>query len=291
MRSSSGGRSVGWAAAARDDLAVGVQHLDADLEQVRVEVLDLLLGDLGLLQDPDDLVVGEEALLPPVGDERAHLLHVRQGDLHSAAAGRVRHRAHSLPRRAGVERMGLYGDGNRPRGASVIMDGRAHPAPRRSESPMSTTRRSLPDDLQQSLPAAPISLSRAGVTRSAKAIRIRHDGSRAALPGRRGLLLRPQPRPEGRAHVALRGGGQRGDRRRRDRRGADRRGAGGADRDQARGQPARPAQRGDDPRQLPGREADARSPASPPRRCTGSSGSPRPTPAPAGGSSGSPPRG
>jgi GTP cyclohydrolase I/GTP cyclohydrolase-4 len=43
---------------------------------------------------------------------------------------------------------------------------------------MSSTRRTLPaEDLQQSAPAAPISLSRAGVTRSAKAIRIRHDGA------------------------------------------------------------------------------------------------------------------
>jgi len=41
---------------------------------------------------------------------------------------------------------------------------------------MSTTRRPLPDDLQQSPPAASISLSRAGVTRSAKSIRIRHNG-------------------------------------------------------------------------------------------------------------------
>ena len=41
---------------------------------------------------------------------------------------------------------------------------------------MSTMRRTLTDDLQQSAPAAPISLSRAGVTRSAKAIRIRHNG-------------------------------------------------------------------------------------------------------------------
>jgi GTP cyclohydrolase I/GTP cyclohydrolase-4 len=41
---------------------------------------------------------------------------------------------------------------------------------------MSTIRRTLPEDLQQSAPAAAISLSRAGVTRSAKAIRIRHDG-------------------------------------------------------------------------------------------------------------------
>jgi GTP cyclohydrolase I/GTP cyclohydrolase-4 len=43
---------------------------------------------------------------------------------------------------------------------------------------MSSTRRTLPDvDLQESAPAAPISLSRAGVTRSAKSIRIRHDGA------------------------------------------------------------------------------------------------------------------
>jgi GTP cyclohydrolase-4 len=41
---------------------------------------------------------------------------------------------------------------------------------------MRTMRRTLPEDLQQSAPAAPISLSRAGVTRSAKAIRIRHNG-------------------------------------------------------------------------------------------------------------------
>ena len=42
---------------------------------------------------------------------------------------------------------------------------------------MSTTRRRLPEDLQESLPTAPISLTRVGVTRSAKAIRIRHDGA------------------------------------------------------------------------------------------------------------------
>jgi GTP cyclohydrolase-4 len=42
---------------------------------------------------------------------------------------------------------------------------------------MSTTRQSVAEDLQETRPAAPISLSRAGVTRSAKAIRIRHNGS------------------------------------------------------------------------------------------------------------------
>jgi GTP cyclohydrolase IV len=41
---------------------------------------------------------------------------------------------------------------------------------------MSATRRTLPEDLQESPPAAAISLSRAGVTRSAKSIRIRHNG-------------------------------------------------------------------------------------------------------------------
>jgi len=42
---------------------------------------------------------------------------------------------------------------------------------------MSTMRRSVAEDLQQTRPAAPISLSRAGVSRSAKAIRIRHEGA------------------------------------------------------------------------------------------------------------------
>jgi GTP cyclohydrolase IV len=41
---------------------------------------------------------------------------------------------------------------------------------------MSTTRRTPSEDLQQSPPSAAISLSRAGVTRSAKSIRIRHNG-------------------------------------------------------------------------------------------------------------------
>jgi GTP cyclohydrolase I/GTP cyclohydrolase-4 len=42
---------------------------------------------------------------------------------------------------------------------------------------MSTTRRTHAEDLQETRPTAAISLSRAGVTRSAKAIRIRHDGA------------------------------------------------------------------------------------------------------------------
>ena len=41
---------------------------------------------------------------------------------------------------------------------------------------MSTTRRSLGEDLQETRPGAAISLTRAGVTRSAKSIRIRHNG-------------------------------------------------------------------------------------------------------------------
>lgn len=42
---------------------------------------------------------------------------------------------------------------------------------------MSTTPRVLPEDLQETRPPAPISLTSAGVARSAKAIRIRHNGS------------------------------------------------------------------------------------------------------------------
>ena len=42
---------------------------------------------------------------------------------------------------------------------------------------MSTTRRGIAEDLQETRPTALISLSRAGVTRSAKAIRISHNGT------------------------------------------------------------------------------------------------------------------
>ena len=55
----------------------------------------------------------------------------------------------------------------------IPCDAHAQPTKR---VPMSTIRRSLPADLQESRPASAISLSRAGVTRSAKAIRIRHNG-------------------------------------------------------------------------------------------------------------------
>jgi GTP cyclohydrolase-4 len=65
---------------------------------------------------------------------------------------------------------------------------------------MSTIRRSLAEDVQETLPSAPISLTKAGVTRSAKAIRIRHNGDERLFqaevacfcdlgPGRKGVHM------------------------------------------------------------------------------------------------------
>ena len=260
MRSSSGRPLGGLGGAAGDDLAVGVQHLDADLEQVRVEVLDLLLGDLRLLEHPDDLVVGEEALLPPVDDERR--ISSTSGRAISTALrpdGCVVARTPSSSGGwAGASRCDYTGARARARRRGVRHHRRrAHIETDEASSPMSTTRRTLPDDLQQ---------SRAGgsdqpLPGRRHPVREGHphppQRRRAALPRGGGVLLRPEPRAEGRAHVALRGGGQRGHRRRRHRRGADHRGARRADRDQAGRQPAGAAQRGDDPGQLPGREAHA----------------------------------
>ena len=58
-----------------------LDQLDRVVDQVGVEVLDLLLGELDLLEPGDDLVVGEEALLLAVLDELVELFDVGQGDV------------------------------------------------------------------------------------------------------------------------------------------------------------------------------------------------------------------
>ena len=58
-----------------------LDQLDAVVDEVRVEVLDLLLGEVDFLQPGDDLVVGEEPLLLPFGDELVQLLDVGQRDI------------------------------------------------------------------------------------------------------------------------------------------------------------------------------------------------------------------
>jgi hypothetical protein len=55
--------------------------VDAVLDQVRVEVLDLLLRELNVLARGRDLVVGQEAFLPPFGDELVELFDVRKRDV------------------------------------------------------------------------------------------------------------------------------------------------------------------------------------------------------------------
>ena len=48
---------------------LALDEVDAVLDQIRIEVLDLLLGQLDVFEPVDDLVVGEEAFLFPFGDE------------------------------------------------------------------------------------------------------------------------------------------------------------------------------------------------------------------------------
>ena len=52
------------------------------VDQVRVEVLDLLLRQLDLVEPGDDLVVGEEPLLEPLLDQALKLLDLGEGDIH-----------------------------------------------------------------------------------------------------------------------------------------------------------------------------------------------------------------
>jgi len=72
----------------RCDLVVGerlvldaLHELDRVVDQVRVEVLDLLLRELDLLEAADDLVVREEALLDALLDQALELLGLGQSDL------------------------------------------------------------------------------------------------------------------------------------------------------------------------------------------------------------------
>ena len=62
---------------------------------------------------------------------------------------------------------------------------------------MSTTRRSAVEDLQETRPSAAISLSRAGVTRSAKAIRIRHSGAEQLFQAEIACLCDLRPEQKG----------------------------------------------------------------------------------------------
>ena len=58
-----------------------LDELDAVVDQVRREVLELLLAELDLLETGDDLVVGEEALFLAGLDELVQLLDIGKGDV------------------------------------------------------------------------------------------------------------------------------------------------------------------------------------------------------------------
>jgi hypothetical protein len=58
-----------------------LHQLDGVVDQVRVEVLDLLLRELDLFEAGDDLVVGEEPLLLTVLNELVQLLDVGKSDV------------------------------------------------------------------------------------------------------------------------------------------------------------------------------------------------------------------
>ena len=60
---------------------LALEQVDAVLDEVGVEVLDLLLGELDLLEPGDDLVVGQETLLLTLLDELVKLLDVGDGDI------------------------------------------------------------------------------------------------------------------------------------------------------------------------------------------------------------------
>ena len=62
-------------------MLLALDELDPVVDQVRREVLELLLGELDLLDARDDLVVGEEAFLLARLDELVQLLDLGKGDV------------------------------------------------------------------------------------------------------------------------------------------------------------------------------------------------------------------
>ncbi len=56
-------------------------QLDAVIDQIGVEVLDLFLGEVDFLEPGDDLVVGEESLVLSVRNELLQLLDLGQGNV------------------------------------------------------------------------------------------------------------------------------------------------------------------------------------------------------------------
>jgi hypothetical protein len=60
---------------------LALEEVDSVLDEIRVEVLDLLLRELHFLQTADDLVVGQEALFLALGDELLELLDLGKRDL------------------------------------------------------------------------------------------------------------------------------------------------------------------------------------------------------------------
>ena len=58
-----------------------LHELDAVVDQVGVELLDLLLREFDLLEPRDDLVVGEEPLVLSIRDEPVQFFDLGQGDV------------------------------------------------------------------------------------------------------------------------------------------------------------------------------------------------------------------
>src|SRR6476620_6189922 len=61
---------------------LALHELDPVIDEIRVEVLDLLLRQLDFLETRDDLVVREETLLDAVCNELVKLFDVRQSDVY-----------------------------------------------------------------------------------------------------------------------------------------------------------------------------------------------------------------
>ena len=135
------------------------------------------------------------------------------------------------------------------------------------------------EDVQNQVPTLHVSLSRVGVTNVEKVIRIDAGGTETLFSAKLDCFVDLGPAPEGRAHVALRGGRQRRDRRgdpRRER--VPRRDARPAHRREGARPPGRAPRRGAPRGPLPRAQARAaqRHPARRrSTRCTGSRSRPR----------------
>jgi GTP cyclohydrolase I/GTP cyclohydrolase-4 len=181
----------------RRGAAVRADDVDALLVEVRVQLGELLLRDLDLLERRRDLLEGQEPPVLALADERAQLLQlvdrrlVREQRFGLDSSAPLRFRPDPCVTRALLARTPQYDSLAQISGLSSAFPTVGYPRRMALSAP----------DVQASLPAVHVSLSRVGVTGVEKVIRLRHGGGEQLFSARLECVVDLGPRQKG-AHMS-----------------------------------------------------------------------------------------